>query len=90
MRSVLTDIADSLTAEARVQELINATSLSSLQGMVIDGQIPAAIMRDAEFTAASCAQACWQLTATEVNDIFVGPPSRGRYSPTGLRTTVLR
>ena len=41
------------TTEARVQELINATSLSALQGLVTDGQIPDAIMRDSEFTSAT-------------------------------------
>ena len=39
--------------EGRVQEIINATSVSALQGMATDGQIPAAIMRDAEFTSAA-------------------------------------
>ena len=36
---------------AQAQALINATPLSNLQGMVTDGQIPAAIMRDAELTS---------------------------------------
>ena len=34
---------------AQVQALIDATMLSALQGMVSDGQIPAAIFRDTEF-----------------------------------------
>ena len=57
--------------EARVQELIEATSISALQGLLTDGQIPAAIMRDAEFTAAAVRNLL-SLTATEVNDILVG------------------
>ena len=55
------------TSEARVQQLINATDLSALQGMVTDAQIPDAIFRDAELTAAAV-QTLLGLTATEVND----------------------
>ena len=57
------------TSEARVQQLINATSLSALQGMVTDAQIPDAIFRDAELTAAAV-QTLLGLTATEVNDLL--------------------
>ena len=59
------------TTEARVQELINATNLSALQGSVTDGQIPAAIMRDAEFTA-TAVRSLLGLTAQQINDTFVG------------------
>ena len=37
--------------DAEIQAIINASSLSSLQGQVTDAQIPAAIARDAEFGA---------------------------------------
>ena len=59
------------TSEARVQQLINATSLSALQGMVADAQIPAAIMRDAEFTA-SAILTLLGLTAAQIDDLFIG------------------
>ena len=65
------------TSEARVQQLINATSLSALQGMVTDAQIPDAIFRDAELTAAAV-QTLLGLTATEVNDIFTGASITGQ------------
>ena len=64
-------------SEARVQELINATALSALQGFVTDGQIPAAIMRDAEFTAATV-RTLLSLTATEANDVLVGATIAGQ------------
>ena len=64
-------------SEARVQELINATALSALQGFVTDGQIPAAIMRDAEFTAATV-RTLLSLTATEANDVLVGATISGQ------------
>lgn len=38
--------------EARVQQIVNATNLSALQGQVTDVQVLAAITRDAELTAA--------------------------------------
>ena len=56
---------------AQVQSLIEATSLSALQGQVSDGQIPAAIMRDAEFTAAAVRNLL-SLSSTEVNDLLTG------------------
>ena len=37
--------------EARVQEIVDATDLSALQGEATDGQIPAAIARDTEVAA---------------------------------------
>ena len=63
--------------ETRVQELINATSLAALQGLVTDGQIPASIMRDAEFTAAAV-RGLLNLTADEVTNILVGQPISGQ------------
>ena len=63
--------------EDRVQELIDATSLSALQGMVTDGQIPDDIMRDAEFTAAAV-RGLLSLTADEVTELLVGNPLSGR------------
>ena len=63
--------------EARVQELINATALSALQGLITDGQIPGAIMRDAEFTAATV-RTLLSLTATEANDVLVGATISGQ------------
>ena len=65
------------TTEARVQQLINATSLSALQGQVADTQIPAAIMRDAEFTAAAV-RSLLGLTAQEVNDLLTGATISGQ------------
>ena len=62
---------------AQVQSLIDATSLSALQGQVSDGQIPAAIMRDAEFTAAAVRNLL-SLSATEVNDILTGASISGQ------------
>ena len=59
------------TDEARVQELINATNLSALQGQVTDSQIPDAIMRDAELTAAAVRNLLG-LTSTEVNNLLTG------------------
>ena len=66
-----------------------AISFAQLTGMIADSQIPAAIMRDAEFTAAAV-RGLLNLTATEVNDLSDRwrLVSRGRYSPT-LRTTAL-
>ena len=64
-------------SETRVQELINATALSALQGQVTDGQIPAAIMRDAEFTAAAVRNLLG-LTAQEVNDLVTGATISGQ------------
>ena len=55
---------------AQVQSLIDATSLSALQGSS-DGQIPAAIMRDAEFTAAAVRNLL-SLSSSEVNDLLTG------------------
>ena len=40
------DNGDGGVTEDRVQELIDATSLSALQGQLTDGQIPSGIMRD--------------------------------------------
>lgn len=55
--------------ETRVQELIDATNLSALQGMVTDSQIPGIIFRDAELTA-QAVRGVLNLTAAEVNDLF--------------------
>ena len=63
--------------EAEVQALINATALSALQGQVTDGQIPAAIMRDAEFTAAAV-RTLLALTSSEVNDLLTGATISGQ------------
>ena len=63
--------------EAQVQALINATPLSALQGQLLDGQIPAAIMRDAEFTAAAVRNLL-SLTAAEVNDLLTGATISGQ------------
>ena len=54
-----------------IQAIVNATNLSALQGQLTDGQIPAAIMRDAEFTAAAI-RTLLSLTDTEVNDLLTG------------------
>ena len=64
------DAGDGLNT-GEVQTLINATNLSALQGMVTNDQIPAAIMRDAELTAAAV-RTLLGLTATEVNDLVTG------------------
>lgn len=64
-------------SEARVQQLIDATSLSALQGQLTDGQIPAAIMRDVEFTA-SAVRTLLGLTAAQVNDLFTGATIAGQ------------
>ena len=63
--------------EARVQELIDGTSISALQGSVTDSQIPDAIMRDAEFTVAAIRNLL-NLTNTEVNDLLVGATITGQ------------
>ena len=63
--------------EARVQEIVNATALSALQGMVTDGQIPDAIMRDAEFTAAAL-RTLLGLSQNEVNDLLTGATIAGQ------------
>ena len=63
--------------EARVQEIIDATSLSALQGQVTDAQIPDAVMRDAEFTAAAV-RTLLSLTATEVDDLLTGASVSGQ------------
>ena len=63
--------------EARVQQLINATSLSALQGMVTDGQIPASIFRDAELTA-QAVRSVLNLTNNEVNNLFTGASISGQ------------
>ena len=73
------------TDEARVQELINATNLSSLQGQVTDSQIPDAIMRDAELTAAAVRNLLG-LTATEVNNLLVGAQLQTQTDPDGTIT----
>ena len=67
--SVLREMAG--ITEARVQELIEATELSALAGSVTDAQIPDAIMRDAELTAAAV-RTLLSLTSTEVNDLLTG------------------
>ena len=63
--------------ETRVQELINATALSALQGQLTDGQIPADIMRDAEFTAAAI-RTLLGLTPQELNDLLTGAVIAGQ------------
>ena len=63
--------------EDRVQELIDATSLSALQGQVTDSQIPDAIMRDSELTA-SAVRTLLGLTADEVTNLLVGQPISGQ------------
>ena len=64
-------------SEQRVQELIDATSLSALQGQLTDGQIPSLIMRDAEFTAAAIRNLL-NLSAQEVNDLLTGAVINGQ------------
>ena len=64
-------------SEMRVQELINATNLSALQGQLTDGQIPDDIMRDVELTAARV-RAVLNLTADEVNNLFTGASIAGQ------------
>ena len=63
--------------EARVQEIIDATNLSALQGQVTDSQIPDEIMRDAELTATAIRNLL-NLTATEVNDLLTGASISGQ------------
>ena len=60
-----------------IQAIVNATSLSALQGMVTDSQIPDAIMRDAELTAAAI-ETLLGLTSTEVNDLLTGASITGQ------------
>ena len=67
----VTSVAQAGASEARVQELINASSLSALQGQVTDAQIPDAIMRDAELTAAVVRMRLG-LTEDETNALFTG------------------
>ena len=64
-------------SDADIQALINATSLSALQGQVVDAQIPAGIMRDAELTAAAV-RGLLGLTASEVNDLLTGATLSGQ------------
>ena len=73
----VTSVAQAGASEARVQELINASSLSALQGQVTDAQIPDAIMRDAELTNARV-RGILGLTATEVDDLFTGASISGQ------------
>lgn len=54
-----------------------ATSFGDLQGMIADNQIPASIMRDAEFTAAAVRNLL-SLTSTEVNDLLTGATISGQ------------
>ena len=68
---------DDTALDTKIQELIDATALSALQGQLTDGQIPAAIMRDAEFTAAAVRNLL-SLTATEVNDLVTGATISGQ------------
>ena len=63
--------------DAEIQALIDATPLTNLQGEVADAQIPAAIMRDAEFTAAAV-RGLLGLTAAEVNNLLTGGSLTGR------------
>ena len=63
--------------EARVQALINQTELSALAGSVTNDQIPGAIMRDTEFTAATV-RTLLGLTATEVAELLTGGSISGR------------
>ena len=63
--------------DAEIQALINATNLSALQGAVIDAQIPASIMRDAEFTKAAIENLIG-LTAAQLNDLFTDATISGR------------
>ena len=65
-----------IRTDARIQELINATSLADLQGQVTDAQIPASIFRDSELTAAAV-RTLLGLTATEVNDLVTGGTLNG-------------
>ena len=75
------NVPDALRAsgitEARVQEIINATNLSALQGQVTDSQIPDEIMRDAELTATAIRNLL-NLTTTEVNDLLTGASISGQ------------
>ena len=64
VRELKRDRAKAGITEGRVQELINATSLSALQGQVADGQIPDAIARDSEIPA--------QRTALQVIALITG------------------
>ena len=63
--------------DAEIQALIDATPLSQLQGEVADSQIPAAIMRDAELTAAAV-RGLLGLTAQEVDDLLTGATIAGQ------------
>ena len=65
------------TTEARVQELIDATSLSALQGQVTDAQVPDTFFRDSELTAAAV-RTLLGLTATEANDLLTGATISGQ------------
>ena len=63
--------------DAEIKSLITGTNLSSLSGAVTDNQIPAAIMRDTEFTA-SAIRGLLDLTAQEVTDLFTGATINGQ------------
>ena len=52
-------------------------TFGDISGMIADSQIPASIMRDAEFTAAAV-RGLLGLTATEVNDLFTGATISGQ------------
>ena len=62
--------ADQADLEAH-ESTTHVTSFADLAGMIADSQIPTAIMRDAEFTAAAV-RTLLSLTSTEVNDLLTG------------------
>ena len=74
---LIADAVNALALTQPIQDLINATALSALQGTITDGQIPASIMRDAEFTAAAV-RTLLALTSTEVNDLLTGATISGQ------------
>ena len=63
--------------DAHIQGIVDATSLSALQGQVTDAQIPAAIFRDAELTA-TAVRTLLGLTAAEVNNLLTGASISGQ------------
>ena len=68
--------ADQADLEAH-ESTTHVASFADLPGMIADAQIPASIMRDAEFTAAAV-RGLLNLTADEVTNILVGQPISGQ------------
>ena len=79
MATGLTQPADASTRWSAAIPIGMAAGLTfgDIGGMIADSQIPASIMRDAEFTAAAV-RGLLGLTASEVNDLFTGATIQGQ------------